>query len=51
MEPLVSVIMPAYRCAATIGSAVRSALVQDVPLELIIVEDCSGEDLSQVLDF
>lgn len=51
MEPLVSVIMPAYRCAATIGSAVRSALVQDVPLELIIVEDCSGEDLAQVLDF
>ena len=51
MEPLVSVIMPAYRCAATIGGAVASALAQDVPLELIIVEDCSGEDLAQALNF
>lgn len=51
MNPLVSVIMPAYRCAATIGAAVESVLMQDVPLELIIVEDCSGENLAEVLDF
>ena len=51
MEPLVSVIMPAYRCAGTIVGAVESVLAQDVPLELIVIEDCSGEDLSEILAF
>ena len=51
MGPLVSVIMPAYRSAGTIAAAVKSVLEQDVPLELIIVEDGSGENLMEVLDF
>lgn len=49
MNPLVSVIMPAYRCAGTIGAAIDSALAQEVPLEVIVVNDRSPDDLEQVL--
>ena len=48
-KPLVSVVMPAYRCAATIQSAIESVLIQDVPLELLVIDDCSPEDLAPVL--
>ena len=44
-KPLVSVVMPAYRCVDTIGAAIESVLCQNVDLELIIVDDCSPEDL------
>ena len=47
--PIVSVIMPAYRCADTVGQAIDSVLRQDVPLELIVVNDCSPDDLDAVL--
>jgi teichuronic acid biosynthesis glycosyltransferase TuaG len=40
-EPHVSVVMPAYRCAATIRTAIESVMEQDVPLELIVIDDCS----------
>ena len=46
---IVSVIMPAYCCRETIGKAVDSVLEQDVPLELIVVDDCSPDRLSEVL--
>ncbi len=42
---LISVIMPAYNCTAFIGNAIESALKQDVPLEIIVVNDCSHDDL------
>ncbi len=48
-EPLVSVVMPAYRCAGTICAAVDSALRQNVPLEVIVVEDASDDDISGAL--
>ena len=48
-KPLVSVVMPAYRCADTIGAAIESALNQQVPLEVIVVDDCSGENLEEIL--
>lgn len=48
-KPLVSVIMPAYNCAATLQDAMDSALCQNVPLELIVIDDCSPQDLSPVL--
>ena len=48
-KPLVSVVMPAYRCADTIGAAIESVLCQNVDLELIIVDDCSPEDLEGAL--
>ncbi len=47
--PIVSVIMPAYRCAGTIRQAIDSVLVQDVPLELIVVNDTSPDDLDAVM--
>lgn len=47
---LVSVIIPAYRCAGTIRQAVDSALNQDVPVEVIVIDDASGEELAAVLE-
>lgn len=49
-KPLVSVVMPAYRCASTIRSAIESVLIQDVSLELLVIDDCSPEDLTAVLE-
>lgn len=48
-EPLISVIIPAFRCADTIGRAVDSALAQNVPLELIVINDCSPDDLDRAM--
>lgn len=48
-SPIVSVIMPAYRCANTISEAIDSALRQDVPLEVIVINDCSPDDLDAVM--
>ena len=49
MDPLVSVIMPAYRCADTISAAIDSVLCQQVPLELIVINDCSPDNVEEVL--
>ena len=49
MEILVSVVMPAYNCAATIGDAIASVLSQEVPLELIVVNDRSPDDLDDAM--
>lgn len=46
----VSVIMPAYRCADTIAEALESALMQDVSLEVIVVNDCSPDALDAVME-
>lgn len=48
-KPLVSIIMPAYRCAGTIRAAIDSALAQDVPLEVLVIDDCSPESLEDAL--
>ena len=42
-SPLVSVIIPAYNCTAFICQALDSALAQDVPVEIIVVNDCSQD--------
>lgn len=46
---IVSVVMPAYNCEKYIGEAIRSVLAQSVPLELIIIEDSSGDGTGDVI--
>ena len=46
--PKITVIIPAYHCAATIGQAIRSALRQQVPMEILVLEDCSDEQMESV---
>lgn len=48
-RPTVSVVIPAYRCARTLSLAIDSTLAQDVALEVIVVDDCSPEDLAEVM--
>lgn len=48
-EILVSVIIPAYNCSKFISLALDSALAQDVPMEIIVINDCSKDDLDQVM--
>ena len=40
MMPKVSVVIPAYRCGDTLCQAIDSALAQNVPLEVLVVDDC-----------
>ncbi len=49
-EPLVSVVIPACRCADTIGRAIDSALAQEVPLEILVLNDASPDDLDTVME-
>jgi glycosyltransferase involved in cell wall biosynthesis len=50
-QPLVSVIIPAYNCAAYVREAVDSALSQDYPaLEVIVVDDGSTDGTGAVLE-
>lgn len=50
MTPKVSVVIPAYRCADTIGLAIDSALAQNVPVEIIVVDDCPEEPVEKALE-
>lgn len=48
-HPVVSVIIPAYKCVETLPLAIDSALRQRVPLEILVINDCSPEDLAPVM--
>ncbi len=49
MGVLTSVIIPAYRCAATIRQAVDSALAQETAVEVLVINDCSPDELDPVM--
>lgn len=49
-EVLVSVIVPAYKCADFISKTLDSALCQDVPLEILVINDCSPDHLDRVME-
>lgn len=48
-KPLVSVVMPVYNGADTICQAIDSARAQKISLEIIVIDDCSGDGLQQVM--
>ncbi|HJB17086.1 MAG TPA: glycosyltransferase [Candidatus Blautia excrementipullorum] len=49
MNPLVSVVMPVYNGEAYIQKAVDSVYLQEVPLELLVIDDCSADNTRKVL--
>ncbi len=49
-KPLVSVVIPAYNCAGTIGKSIDSALNQGVEVEIIVVDDHSDDALAAALE-
>ena len=49
-QPLVSVVIPAYCCAETLPLAIDSALLQDVPLEILVIDDCPNAPVDQVME-
>ncbi len=46
---MISVVIPVYNGAETIARAVESALLQDTDKEILVVDDCSGDNTAQVL--
>lgn len=45
----VSVIIPAYNCATYISNAIDSALSQGIDSEIIVINDCSPDNLDEVM--
>ena len=45
-KPLVSVVMPVYNGERYIGKAIESALGQEVPVEVLVIDDCSADGTS-----
>ena len=42
-KPLVSVVMPVYNGERYIGKAIESALGQEFPVEVLVIDDCSAD--------
>lgn len=49
-ESLVSVIIPVHNCANFVCQAIDSALDQEVPLEILVIDDGSRDNLDQVME-
>lgn len=49
-KALVSVVIPAHNCAGVICRAIDSVLAQDVPLEVIVINDFSTDDINSVME-
>ncbi|MDO4307541.1 MAG: glycosyltransferase family 2 protein [Eubacteriales bacterium] len=48
-QPIISVVMPVYNGADYIRKAVDSVFIQDVPLELLVIDDGSSDRTDEVL--
>lgn len=48
-KPLVSVVIPTYNAANTIAQSIDSVFAQEVPLEIIVVDDGSSDHLLKVI--
>lgn len=48
---MINVIIPAYNCRTTLGRTLSSLVAQTDPnFEVIVVDDCSTEDLKSIID-
>lgn len=48
---MINVIIPAYNCHSTLGRTLSSLVAQtDTNFEVIIVDDCSAEDIKSIVD-
>ena len=48
---MINVIIPAYNCCATLGRTLSSLVAQtDTNFEVIVVDDCSTEDIKLIVD-
>lgn len=48
---MINVIIPAYNCRTTLGRALSSLVAQTDPnFEVIVVDDCSTEDIKSIVD-
>lgn len=45
----VSVIIPAYNAANYIQQSIESVLIQNVPLEVIVINDCSTDETAEIM--
>lgn len=46
----VSVIIPAYNASNYIDTAIKSVFLQNVPIEIIVIDDCSSDNLDIVMN-
>lgn len=47
---LVSVVIPVHNCAQYVCQAIDSALIQNVPLEILVINDASTDNLDKVME-
>src|SRR3954471_1820860 len=49
-DPMLSVVMPVFNERATIDEIIRRVLAVDIRIQLIVVDDCSTDGTSEMLD-
>ncbi len=49
-KPTVSVIIPVYNCARFVKKSIESVLRQNIPIEIIVIDDCSTDNIDDVME-